>query len=506
MDPAPAERRIVLLASIRIAMRRLVALGVMVCLCVAQGWSAPQPDEAEEWRLLAERVEAVQFRRFVAEGNAEVRWGARRVRAERIEGDLETGWVTATGDVEFTDERGTLHATHLRVNLLTREGELQGVRGQVEGIFITADTIRSDGATLYMQNVTVTTCDKDPPEYLLSAQSLSLSSALRLTTRQASLSLWGRKWVTVPYLSRRVGKRAPGEPLLPQVGYSRRRGLMLYYSDLLPQRWAQVRYAVRIFTRHDPEIRIDLLRRLDGWQDGEPLRHVEPSERPNVSFLETVTTIDWRVTPQRGVRRGAFLSLRANSPVEGLQRTDLYLRGVEIGYQDSQPLLGGLLETEWRIGRLRESPTLVTATRAVGMARWQSPAVPLGRGLFTDVGLDARIGGYTGNARYSWARAQWGLYWDSGSTIRIGAGLSLAADTGNSPFVYDELETRRDARLRVRLNDTWGLDVLGIWDMEHHRWRDWQILVSPPAHCLQPQILWSYQQRQIQVQLSLITR
>jgi hypothetical protein len=45
-----------------------------------------------------------------------------------------------------------------------------------------------------------------------------------------------------------------------------------------------------------------------------------------------------------------------------------------------------------------------------------------------------------------------------------------------------------------------------MWDVERRGWRDWQVAVSPPSHCIQPRILWSYQQRQLQVQLSLVSR
>ncbi len=478
----------------------------MFCLCATGGWSAPPPEETDAWHLLAQRVEALQFRRFIAEGNAEVRWGTRCVRAQRIEGDMETGWLVATGDVVFTDERGTLHATQTRINLLTREGELSDVRGEVEGIHITADVLRSDGSSLHMQNVTLTTCDRESPHFLLGARSLSLSSALRLRARQVSLSLWGNRYVTLPYLSRRIGGRQPSEPLLPQVGYSRRRGLMLYYTDILPQSGAQVRYGLRVFTRHDPEVRVDISRRLDGTRDDEPLPHLEPAERPAVSFLDTVSTTDWRVPADSRRRQGAFLSLRANSPVEGLQRTDLYLRGVELGYQFSQPAGGGLLETEWRFGWLKESPSLISATRAVALLRWQSGPVALGNQFSTDLTTDARAGAYSGGDSYGWLRAQWGVYWDSGGAIQAGAGLSVATTLGRSPFLFDELETRRDARFRLRFRGHWELDMLGIWDMEHHRWRDWQIALSPPAHCIQPRLLWSYQQRQVQLQVSLVTR
>jgi hypothetical protein len=320
-----------------------------------------------------------------------------------------------------------------------------------------------------------------------------------------SLSAWGNRLISVPYLSRRIGRREPGEPLIPQIGYSRRRGLMVYYGDLLPQQWAQVRYSLRVFTRHDPEIRLDLLRRLDGDSDAEPLRHLEPTERPGVSFLETITAHGWLATEESRSKQGAFLSLRANSPVENLERTDLYLRGVELGYQTAQPLAGGTLETEWKAGRLRESPTLVTANRAVALVRWQSPTLTIGNRLATDLTLDARAGVYPEEA-YSWARAQWGLYWQANTAVQMGAGVALATTRGSSPFVFDQLETRREARFRLRLTGHWGVDVLGKWDMEQRRWRDWQVAITLPAHCVQPQILWSSQQRQLQIQLSLVSR
>lgn len=456
--------------------------------------------------MLAQRVEALGFSRFVAEGDAEVHWGNRHVRANHIEGDIETGWVIATGDVVFTDERGTLHASQTRFNLKTREGELSDVHGTVEGLIITAQTLRSDGSNLSMHNVTLTTCDKHPPDFLLSAGNLSLSPALRLRARRISLSAWGNRWITVPYLSRRIGRRDPGEPLLPQIGYSRRRGVMLYYSDLVPQSWAQVRYGLRVFTRHDPEIRLDFLRRLDGADNQEPLRHLEPTERPGVSFLEDVNTGGWQSPVETRSKQGAYVSLRANSPVENLLRTDLYLRGAEVGYQYVQPLLRGTLEAEGKLGRLRESPTLVTASRAVALVRWQSPPVTIAERLATDLVLDGRTGVYTGGDTYSWARAQWGVYWDAGAQVQIGAGLSFAVTEGRSSFVFDQLETRREARFRLRVIGPWGIDVLGLWDWEHRRWRDWQVAISPPAHCLQPRLVWSHQQRQLQVQVSLISR
>lgn len=486
-------------------MCRFAAL-LLLGMLIGGARSAPSPSGDEAWRLLARRVEAQQFRHFTAEGDAEVQWGSRRVRAQRIEGDMESGWITATGDVSFSDERGTLRASQMRFNLKTREGDLSDVHGEIEGVFITAESLRSDGNMLTMQHVTLTTCDKQSPHFLLSARSLSLSAALRLRARHVSLSAWGHRWVTVPYLSRRIGRREPGEPLLPQIGYSRRRGLMVYYGDLLPQRWGQVRYGLRVFTRHDPEIRVDLLRRLDRAGDQEPLRRLEPTERPGVSFLETIGTHDWRTSLDKGIKQGAFLSVQANSPVENLQRTDLYLHGAELGYQTVHPVGGGLLETEWKLGRLRESPTLATANRALALLRWQSQTLEMGRQVGTDVALEARAGAYSDSEMYSWVRAQWGVYWEAGERVQLGAGLALAATSGHSPFVFDQLETRREARFRLRLTERWGVDVLGIWDIEHHRWRDWQVALSLPAHCIQPRILWSYQQRQLQVQLSLVSR
>ncbi|MEJ5251013.1 MAG: LPS-assembly protein LptD [Chthonomonadetes bacterium] len=500
MDPSPGGQ-----FGIACPPRWLIALALVVALGCGRAWSAPPPTDQETWRLLARRVESRGFTYFVAEGDAEVQWGNRRVRAQRIEGDTETGWITATGDVLFEDERGRLYASQTRVNLKTREGDLADVRGTIEGIIITADTLHSDGSTLDMHNVTLTTCERNPPDFLLSARSLSLSSALRIRARHVSLSAWGNRLISVPYLSRRIGRREPGEPLIPQIGYSRRRGLMVYYGDLLPQQWAQVRYSLRVFTRHDPEIRLDLLRRLDGDSDAEPLRHLEPTERPGVSFLETITAHGWLATEESRSKQGAFLSLRANSPVENLERTDLYLRGVELGYQTAQPLAGGTLETEWKAGRLRESPTLVTANRAVALVRWQSPTLTIGNRLATDLTLDARAGVYPEEA-YSWARAQWGLYWQANTAVQMGAGVALATTRGSSPFVFDQLETRREARFRLRLTGHWGVDVLGKWDMEQRRWRDWQVAITLPAHCVQPQILWSSQQRQLQIQLSLVSR
>jgi len=482
-----------------------IAFTLMFVLGWGVVWSAPPRAEPEAWRLVAKRMEAIALHRFIAEGDAEVQWGGRRVRAQRIEGDTESGWITATGDVLFEDEGGKLYASQMRFNLKTREGDLLGVHGAIEGIRITADALRSDGRNLEMQNVTLTTCDKTPPDFLLSARSLSLSSALRIRARQVSLSAWGSKVVSIPYLSRRIGRHEPGEPLIPQVGYSRRRGLMVYCGDLLPQRGVLVGYSLRVFTRHDPEVRIDLLRRLDDTGDQEPLRHLEPTERPGTSFLETISTSGWRTTPQTHSKQGFFLSARANSPVENLRRTDLYLRGGELGYQALHPLGGGTLETEWRLARLRESPTLVTANRAVALIRWQSPALAVGERVATDLILDARAGVYPGKA-YRWARAQWGIYWNANSRLTLGAGLATAITQGSSPFVFDQLETRREARFRLRLTGHWGLDVLGKWDIEKRSWRDWQIALILPAHCIQPQILWSAQQRQLQVQLSLVSR
>lgn len=462
--------------------------------------------QEEAWQLYAHRVEATGFRHFVAEGNAEIRWGERRLSAQRLEGDLESGWVTAQGDVRFVDERGVLTAAEARVNLRTREGEMLSVRGEVEGIFITAETLRSDGSTLFMQQVTLTTCPRERPDFLLSARSLNLSSTLRLQARQVSLLVGGRRWLTVPTLSRRIGRREPGEPLLPQLGYSRRRGVMLSYGDLLPLQRAQVRYSVRVFTRYDPEIGVDWVRRLDRSSEGEPLGHLEPTERGAVSFLETISASRWRLTPQERGGQAVFLSLRVNSPVEGLQRTDLYLRGAEAGYQTASLLGGGRLETEWRLGELYESPTRVTARRAVGFVRWQSPPWRLGRQLDADLALEGRAGAYSDGQSYHWLRAQWGIYWGWEERLALGAGLSLAAARGRSPFVFDQLETSREARFRLRWAGNWGIDVLAIWDIEHARWRDWQVALAPPAHCLQPRILWRSQQRQIQLQLGLVSR
>lgn len=484
--------------------RLTFACWLTLWLLCAQARGQPLLEGA--WELYAYRVEATGFRRFLAEGDAEIRWGERRLSAQRLEGDLESGWVTAQGGVRLVDERGVLYADEARVNLRTREGEMLSARGAVEGIFITAETLRSDGRTLFMQEVTLTTCPRERPDFLLAARSLSLSPSLRLRARRVSLFVGGRRWVTLPTLDRLIGRREPGEPLVPLLGYSRRRGVMLSFTDQVTSRQSQVRYGVRVFARYPPEIGVDWTRRLDRSGEGEPLRHLEPTERRAASFLETVSASRWRLAPQERARQAVFLSLRANSPVEGLQRTDLYLRGAEVGYQTVSPLGRGQLETEWRLGELHETPTRATARRAVGFVRWQSSPWRLGGRLETDLALEGRAGAYSDEQSYRWVRAQWGIYWGDAERFALGAGLSLAARGGRSPFVFDQLETSREVRFRFRWAANWGVDVLASWDIEHARWRDWQVALSPPAHCLQPRILWSSQQRQIQLQLGLASR
>lgn len=474
-----------------------IAIGLVGWLCQL-AWS-----QEEHWRLLAYRLEAVGVRRILAEGNAEVQLGTRRLLAQRIEVDLESGWIVAEGEVALQDEEGMFTAEFARVNLRTRQGELRSISGEVRGVLFTAQSLQLNGSLLDMRHVVLTTCHRLPAEWRIVAQRLSLNSALRLDARQVALFVGNTRVVSLPRLSRQIGSQT--ETLTPRFGYTARRGARLGYEDLLSFGEVRARYVAAISQRGPIEAQIGVWRRLDASDEYEPIPSLAVEESAPATFLESLSVSSWMGEPGQRAKISAGIALRLNTPVENLQRTDLLRSGAEGVYQILQPWVGGTVQLEGRIGHWREYPTRSEATRIALQLRWQSPLVRW-QALYTDVVVEGRAGRYGRGLHYTWTRLQWGVYWQAAPQVQLGAGLLLAEAFGYSPFAFDSLETTREVRMRLGIRQGWRVDLLARWDLDHRRWYDWQIAFSPSAHCIQPQIAWSSLQRQWRVQLSLVTR
>lgn len=168
----------------------------------------------------------------LARGDAVVTYGDLILRAQEVELNLDSLELVASGGVTLEEAGQVISAQSLTYNLRTRFGSLtqaetRWTSPRLQGpLHLRADRLEGNpnqrAAGRFCQ---VTTCDLDDPQvpYKLEAREFELIPQDRLVLRHASLYLFGRKVLTLPYFV--VFLREPRQQrIFPVVGWNETEG------------------------------------------------------------------------------------------------------------------------------------------------------------------------------------------------------------------------------------------------------------------------------------------
>ena len=221
--------------------------------------------EADE--LINDEAENV----LTAIGEVEGRYQDRTLRANRVDYNLETGQVLASGDVVLIDATGDVqYADKLELSDELQAGTAANFTARLATGATTAARFvtRSEEGEFELFNVTYTACEicensegeKDRPTWRLRARRVKQDEASRtIRYNDAVLELFGIPVFYTPYLAHPDPSqdRASGL-LIPTIGLSGARGA----SVVLPYFWAMDDYTdvtitPRIFSKVNPLLEIE---------------------------------------------------------------------------------------------------------------------------------------------------------------------------------------------------------------------------------------------------------
>jgi LPS-assembly protein len=215
-------------------------------LAQTQGAAPPPPAEQNENVLLEadELIDDQQARTITAQGDVQVRYQGRTMRADRLVYYLDSGEIHAIGDVQIQLEDGSVtYAEEIQADEAMNVGAARELRARIggQGTLAARSAIRSGEGESELRNVIYTSCpicttgDRPPTWSLRARRAVQDRETRTISYRGAVLELAGVPVLYLPFIAHPDPsvERASGF-LTPNIGRNRRLGT--FYEQ--PYHWA----------------------------------------------------------------------------------------------------------------------------------------------------------------------------------------------------------------------------------------------------------------------------
>jgi LPS-assembly protein len=239
----------------------------------------------------AVQLEADQQRkdgnRFFAEGNVQVRYENKHLRADYAEYDASTGELLLRGSVQFDSETQHLEADQAHYDVKKNSGTFSNVRGSVQmprqpnpSVLLSSDPLyfeaqevrRLDELTYQFRSVWLTICVPERPLWKFFAPQATLHLNQRVALVNANFRLLSIPLLYAPYASLPAGRRVRQSGfMLPDFANTNNKGLVIGDSFYwAPADWMDVELGAELYSRR-------------GWSQSVELR-ARPSETSNMLY------------------------------------------------------------------------------------------------------------------------------------------------------------------------------------------------------------------------------
>lgn len=225
------------------ASRRVLFLALAVAgVCILPG-SAAAPEEprqeaadaaqtapaAPAIRVGAERIEQLGPHRYLFSGDVDIRHQNMRLQADEVEYDETTHQCQARGHVVL--EEGTSHLTgdQVELNLETRLATIHNAYGEMEpDLIVEAETLEKIGEERYrISHARVTSCTQPTPYWSFRVGKGTINLGGYAHLRNVTFQIDRVPVVYIPYLLWPAKEDRASGLLMPQYGYSQKRGTIL---------------------------------------------------------------------------------------------------------------------------------------------------------------------------------------------------------------------------------------------------------------------------------------
>jgi LPS-assembly protein len=229
------------------ALAAAVAVSVAPAAVAQEQVAAPSPTAEQTDRVLLEADQLIddqQARTITAEGDVQVRYQGRTMRADRLVYDLNTGSIRAIGNVQIVLEDGsTTYAEEVEADEAMNVGAARELRARLgqTGTLAARAALRHGEGESELRNIIYTSCpicengDRPPTWSLRARRAIQDRESRTISYQGAVLEVAGVPVLYIPYLAHpdpSVG-RASGF-LTPDIGRNRRLGT--FYDQ--PYYWA----------------------------------------------------------------------------------------------------------------------------------------------------------------------------------------------------------------------------------------------------------------------------
>jgi LPS-assembly protein len=188
----------------------------------------------------------------------------------------QTGDVTATGSVQYTDSTASIQASRAEVNLDSKTGKLYDaeILFKEDNYHVTGREIEKRGDKYYVTpEACFTTCDGPKPAWSFKGKDINLIVGKEIKARNVSFRIKDMPVVYVPYLKAALLSERQTGFLIPSAGYSDQRGVMLR----VPFYWA-------ISEDSDATFIADVYTKI-GIGQGVEYRYVKPENTEGIWWL-----------------------------------------------------------------------------------------------------------------------------------------------------------------------------------------------------------------------------
>ena len=187
--------------------------------------------------IQADSLEYLTDRKLiVGTGNVQIREGDDLLRADYITVETDTREVYAKGNVLFR-RAGTLwQGNELRYNLATKQGDFGQFQAFVDPFYVRAEESRRLSDREYLlKDMTLTTCEGDPPDFSMRAREASLTDGTKIKAKGVMLYYGSIPFFWFPRIDRNLaGSRSYWQF---EPGYSSRDGA--YLLSAYGYRWTR---------------------------------------------------------------------------------------------------------------------------------------------------------------------------------------------------------------------------------------------------------------------------
>ena len=186
--------------------------------------AAAGAESADRIEVNADQLDFYQdTRTAVGRGHVVITRGADRLMADYVSVRTDTEEAHAQGNVTLDRPGKIWRGEELVYNFKTQQGDFGAFSSYIEPFFLRADEAqRVSAREFHLQNVTITTCDGDDPQFYLQANKARIIDGKTLKAYGVVPHLGGLPFFYMPYWTRSLEPESSSFDLVP--GYSSRMG------------------------------------------------------------------------------------------------------------------------------------------------------------------------------------------------------------------------------------------------------------------------------------------